>query len=80
MYKSGTHLYKESTTLITELKATGVQLKPQTYTEWSIALNTWKGVDVDHGVAPGEIFDDYVHSEQVETELLLQAGRHLVKS
>ena len=26
---SGTHLYPESTTLITEIEATGVQLKPE---------------------------------------------------
>ena len=32
----GTHLYPESTTLITEIEATGVQLKPET--ECSIAL------------------------------------------
>ena len=27
----GTHLYPESTTLITEIEATGVQLKPETH-------------------------------------------------
>ena len=32
------HLYPESTTLITDIKATGVQLKPETYMEWSMAL------------------------------------------
>ena len=30
-------LYSESTTLITDIEATGVQLKPETYIEWSIA-------------------------------------------
>ena len=34
----GTHLYPESTTLITEIEATGVQLKPETHMECSIAL------------------------------------------
>ena len=36
---SGTHLYPENTTLITAIEATGVQLKPEAYIEWSIALN-----------------------------------------
>ena len=35
---SGTHMYPESTTLITEIEATGVQLKAETYIQWSIAL------------------------------------------
>ena len=35
---SRTHLYPESTTLITEIEATGVQLKTETYLAWSIAL------------------------------------------
>ena len=35
---SGTHLYPGSTTLITEIEPTGVQLKPETYIEWSTAL------------------------------------------
>ena len=35
---SGTHPYPESTWLITAIEATGVQLKPETYIEWSIAL------------------------------------------
>ena len=34
----GTHLYPESTTLITEIEATGVQLKPETHMECSIAM------------------------------------------
>ena len=32
-------MYPESTALITEMEATGVQLKPGTYIEWDIALN-----------------------------------------
>ena len=35
---SRTHLYPESTTLITEIEATWVQLRPETYIELSIAL------------------------------------------
>ena len=34
---SGTYLYPESTTLLTEIKATGVQLIPETY----ISLMAW---------------------------------------
>ena len=35
---SGTNLYPESTTLTTEIEPAGVQLKPETYIEWFIAL------------------------------------------
>ena len=35
---NGAHLYPESTTMITEIEATGVQLKPETFIEWSMAL------------------------------------------
>ena len=35
---SGTHMYPESTTLITEIEETVVPLRPETYIEWSIAL------------------------------------------
>ena len=38
---SGPHLYLESTTLITEIEVTGVQLKSETcMIEWHIALST----------------------------------------
>ena len=36
---SWAHLFPESTTLITVIKATGVKLIPETYIGWSIALN-----------------------------------------
>ena len=36
---NGTHLYPESTTLITEIEATGIELEPEIYVEWYIALN-----------------------------------------
>ena len=36
---SKTHLYPESTTLITVRDTPGVQLKQETYIAWSIALN-----------------------------------------
>ena len=32
-------MYPERTTLIDEIEATGVQLKPETYIVWSIALS-----------------------------------------
>ena len=35
---SGTNLYPQSTTLIAEIESTGVQLKPEMYIVWSIAL------------------------------------------
>ena len=35
---SGTNMYPESTTHITEIEATGVQLKPETGIEWSTAV------------------------------------------
>ena len=38
VYDNRTHLYPESTALITEIEAAGVQLKPETYMEWSMAL------------------------------------------
>ena len=38
VFHTGTQLYPESTTLITEIEAASVQLKPETYIEWSIAL------------------------------------------
>ena len=31
-------MYPESTTLITEIEPTGVELKPETYQEWYTAL------------------------------------------
>ena len=34
----GTQLYPESTTLITEIEANRVQLKPEIYVEWRIAI------------------------------------------
>ena len=43
---SGTHLYPESTTLMTEIETTGVQLKPGTYIEWSIALKRHNQAEV----------------------------------
>ena len=36
---NGTHLYPERTTLITEIEAARVQLKPETYIEWSMDLS-----------------------------------------
>ena len=35
---SRTHLYPESTALITEMETTGIKLKPETYIKWSIVL------------------------------------------
>ena len=31
-------MYPESSTVITEIEATGVQLKPETHIEWYIAI------------------------------------------
>ena len=35
---SGTNLYPESTRLVTEMEATGVQLKPETYIESKLII------------------------------------------
>ena len=32
--------------LVTEIEATGVQLEPETYKEWSIALSTYQGAKI----------------------------------
>ena len=35
-------MYAENITLITEIESIGVQLKPETYIKWSIALAYYK--------------------------------------
>ena len=58
---SGTHLYPESTTLaITEIEATRVNLKPETYKDLSIALCTYMSHDDKQNVYERHVICNFI--------------------